>query len=170
MAWLCMIDLQRFGIPMFLFTKTFHSFLFSIFVFLFIRILVALLHLSWLPNLNQHSLLPDFLFDVVIVASYLAPEYALEGRLTRRADVYSFGVLLLEIVSGRSNINTRLPYEDQFLLERVWQISPPMFIPSIFVCVIYNVYIGALAFPFCFKCAFNFRYLLLCSFILCSLM
>ncbi|RZR79802.1 hypothetical protein BHM03_00005629 [Ensete ventricosum] len=50
---------------------------------------------------------------------YLAPEYAIHGQLTRRADTYSFGVLLLEIVSGRCNTNTRLPYEDQFLLERV---------------------------------------------------
>lgn len=53
---------------------------------------------------------------------YLAPEYAIRGQLTRRADIYSFGVLLLEIVSGRCNTNTRLPYEDQFLLERVTKI------------------------------------------------
>uniref|UniRef100_A0A1D1ZA75 Putative LRR receptor-like serine/threonine-protein kinase At1g56130 n=1 Tax=Anthurium amnicola TaxID=1678845 RepID=A0A1D1ZA75_9ARAE len=51
---------------------------------------------------------------------YLAPEYALRGHLTRKADIYSFGVLLLEIVSGRCNTNTRLPSEDQFLLERTW--------------------------------------------------
>ncbi|CAA6657934.1 unnamed protein product [Spirodela intermedia] len=37
-----------------------------------------------------------------------APEYAISGRLTRKADVYSFGVLLLEIISGRSNTNTKL--------------------------------------------------------------
>ncbi|CAL9122774.1 unnamed protein product [Musa textilis] len=53
---------------------------------------------------------------------YLAPEYAIHGQLTRRADTYSFGVLLLEIVSGRCNTNTRLPYEDQFLLERTWAL------------------------------------------------
>ncbi|KAK1260444.1 putative LRR receptor-like serine/threonine-protein kinase [Acorus gramineus] len=51
---------------------------------------------------------------------YLAPEYALRGQLTRKADIYSFGVLLLEIVSGRCNTNTRLPIEEQYLLERTW--------------------------------------------------
>ncbi|XP_059444588.1 cold-responsive protein kinase 1 isoform X2 [Corylus avellana] len=51
---------------------------------------------------------------------YLAPEYAIRGQLTRKADVYSFGVLLMEIVSGRCNTNTRLPIEEQYLLERTW--------------------------------------------------
>jgi len=51
---------------------------------------------------------------------YLAPEYAIRGQLTRKADIYSFGVLLLEIVSGRSNTNRRLPTEEQCLLKRVW--------------------------------------------------
>ncbi|CAA6669917.1 unnamed protein product [Spirodela intermedia] len=53
---------------------------------------------------------------------YLAPEYAIKGQLTRKADVYSFGVLLLEIVSGRRNTNTKLPVEDRYLLERVWAL------------------------------------------------
>lgn len=34
---------------------------------------------------------------------YIAPEYALRGYLTDKADVYSFGIVALEIVSGRSN-------------------------------------------------------------------
>ncbi|XP_062090463.1 cold-responsive protein kinase 1 [Humulus lupulus] len=51
---------------------------------------------------------------------YLAPEYAIRGQLTRKADIYSFGVLLVEIVSGRCNTNTRLPAEEQYLLERTW--------------------------------------------------
>ncbi|XP_051128304.1 cold-responsive protein kinase 1 [Andrographis paniculata] len=53
---------------------------------------------------------------------YLAPEYAVRGQLTRRADVYSFGVLLIEIVTGRCNNNSRLPIDEQYLLERTWHM------------------------------------------------
>lgn len=53
---------------------------------------------------------------------YLAPEYAIRGQVTRKADIYSFGVLLIEIVSGRCNTNTLLPREEQFILERTWKL------------------------------------------------
>ncbi|XP_010539590.1 PREDICTED: putative serine/threonine-protein kinase [Tarenaya hassleriana] len=53
---------------------------------------------------------------------YLAPEYAIRGQLTRKADIYSFGVLIMEIVSGRSNKNSRLPAEYQILLARAWEL------------------------------------------------
>ncbi|KAL4308041.1 hypothetical protein GQ457_01G041550 [Hibiscus cannabinus] len=36
---------------------------------------------------------------------YIAPEYALWGYLTNKADVYSFGILALEIVSGEPNMS-----------------------------------------------------------------
>ncbi|KAM3222363.1 putative LRR receptor-like serine/threonine-protein kinase [Capsicum annuum] len=42
---------------------------------------------------------------------YMAPEYAMRGYLTSKADIYSFGVVALEIVSGKSNTNYR-PTED----------------------------------------------------------
>lgn len=45
----------------------------------------------------------------------MAPEYAMRGYLTDKADVYSFGIVALEIVSGRSN-TTRRPKEDCFYL------------------------------------------------------
>jgi hypothetical protein len=33
----------------------------------------------------------------------MSPEYALEGLFSIKSDVFSFGILLLEIVSGRKN-------------------------------------------------------------------
>ncbi|MED6175552.1 Cold-responsive protein kinase 1 [Stylosanthes scabra] len=53
---------------------------------------------------------------------YLAPEYAIRGQLTRKADIYSFGVLIVEIVSGRSNTNTLLPKGNQYILEMTWEL------------------------------------------------
>lgn len=37
----------------------------------------------------------------------MAPEYALWGYLTYKADVYSFGIVALEIVVGKSNMKYR---------------------------------------------------------------
>ncbi|TYJ12042.1 hypothetical protein E1A91_A11G321100v1 [Gossypium mustelinum] len=48
---------------------------------------------------------------------YMAPEYALHGRLTEKADVYSFGIVALEIVSGRCNTRSRPKQEPFILLE-----------------------------------------------------
>uniref|UniRef100_A0A7N0TRW5 Protein kinase domain-containing protein n=1 Tax=Kalanchoe fedtschenkoi TaxID=63787 RepID=A0A7N0TRW5_KALFE len=53
---------------------------------------------------------------------YLAPEYALGGQLTLKADVYGFGVLVLEIISGRSNSSSNWDRKDKLLLEWAWQL------------------------------------------------
>ncbi|CAH2037321.1 unnamed protein product [Thlaspi arvense] len=71
---------------------------------------------------DSHSFFFVTLVSVSFSGGYLAPEYAVRGQLTRKADIYSFGVLLMEIVSGRSNKNTRLPTEYQYLLERAWEL------------------------------------------------
>ncbi|KAI3926455.1 hypothetical protein MKW92_007921 [Papaver armeniacum] len=46
---------------------------------------------------------------------YMAPEYASSGRLTYKADVYSFGIVALEIVSGKSN-TTYMTDDEYFCL------------------------------------------------------
>ena len=55
----------------------------------------------------------------------MAPEYAMPGYLTNKADVYSFGIVALEIASGRSNITYRLKEECIYRLD--WVISTTFF-------------------------------------------
>ncbi|EEC78858.1 probable LRR receptor-like serine/threonine-protein kinase At1g56130 isoform X1 [Oryza sativa Japonica Group] len=51
---------------------------------------------------------------------YLAPEYAMRGHLTQKADVFAFGVVMLETVAGRSNTNNSLEESKINLLEWAW--------------------------------------------------
>eukprot|EP00253_Pinus_taeda_P010725 PITA_10725 len=50
---------------------------------------------------------------------YIAPE-SLCGQLTEKADVFSFGVLLLEIISGRKN-HSLIPHME-FLIKTTWRL------------------------------------------------
>nr|TKR97677.1 putative LRR receptor-like serine/threonine-protein kinase [Populus alba] len=53
---------------------------------------------------------------------YLAPEYAMRGHLTEKADVFGFGVVALEILSGRANSDSSLDDEKVYLLEWAWKL------------------------------------------------
>ncbi|KAH8942202.1 hypothetical protein BDL97_14G086200 [Sphagnum fallax] len=52
---------------------------------------------------------------------YMSPEYATLGQLSTKVDVYSFGILLLEIISGRKAIlqNTT---SNTYLVEWAWSL------------------------------------------------
>ncbi|KFK31942.1 hypothetical protein AALP_AA6G180000 [Arabis alpina] len=48
---------------------------------------------------------------IVGTFGYMSPEYALGGMISEKSDIYSFGVLLLEIISGKKA--TRFVHNDQ---------------------------------------------------------
>ncbi|MBA0748842.1 hypothetical protein Gogos_002826, partial [Gossypium gossypioides] len=53
---------------------------------------------------------------------YLAPEYAMRGHLTEKADIFGFGIVALEILSGRPNSDNSLEDEKIYLLEWAWAL------------------------------------------------
>jgi serine/threonine protein kinase len=40
---------------------------------------------------------------MILCSGYMAPEYAFDGLFSTKSDIFSFGILLLEIVSGKKS-------------------------------------------------------------------
>ncbi|XP_027350173.1 G-type lectin S-receptor-like serine/threonine-protein kinase At1g11300 [Abrus precatorius] len=57
---------------------------------------------------------------IVGTYGYMSPEYAMHGVFSEKSDVFSFGVLLLEIVSGRQNSSFYDPENSQTILGFAW--------------------------------------------------
>lgn len=57
----------------------------------------------------------------ITCSGYMSPEYAMGGQFSEKSDVFSFGVLLLEIVSGKRNTGF---YEDENALTLLGFVSP----------------------------------------------
>ncbi|MCD7467330.1 hypothetical protein HAX54_004722, partial [Datura stramonium] len=51
---------------------------------------------------------------------YMAPEYAMHGQFSVKSDVFSFGVLVLEILSGQKNTCFRNGESVEDLLSYAW--------------------------------------------------
>ncbi|KMZ74943.1 Protein kinase 2B [Zostera marina] len=50
---------------------------------------------------------------------YAAPEYIMTGHLTTKSDVYSYGVVLLELLTGRRSVDKTKPKNEEKLVEWV---------------------------------------------------
>ncbi|XP_056158654.1 cysteine-rich receptor-like protein kinase 10 isoform X1 [Syzygium oleosum] len=59
---------------------------------------------------------------VVGTYGYMAPEYAMVGLFSVKSDVFSFGVLLLEIISGQKNNGFHLQEHCESLLTFAWKL------------------------------------------------
>lgn len=58
-------------------------------------------------------------FMWLFYSGYMSPEYAMDGIFSVKSDVFSYGVLLLEIVSGRRNRGAYSYSNNQSLLGHV---------------------------------------------------
>ncbi|GLT45634.1 hypothetical protein SLA2020_194530 [Shorea laevis] len=59
---------------------------------------------------------------VVGTYGYMSPEYAMVGLFSEKSDVFSYGVLLLEIVGGRRNTSFGNDEDNSSLLEYAWKL------------------------------------------------
>ncbi|KAI4333765.1 hypothetical protein L6164_018530 [Bauhinia variegata] len=53
---------------------------------------------------------------------YMSPEYALHGNFSIKSDVFSFGAIILEIISGRKNRDFSDPHHHLNLLGHAWRL------------------------------------------------
>ncbi|WCJ23490.1 G-type lectin S-receptor-like serine/threonine-protein kinase At4g27290 [Euphorbia peplus] len=59
---------------------------------------------------------------VVGTYGYMAPEYATDGTFSIKSDVFSFGILVLEIVSGKKSRGFYHPNHSQNLIGHAWEL------------------------------------------------
>lgn len=67
---------------------------------------------SGLPKL----LADDIVFSTLKVSAamgYLAPEYITTGRFTEKSDVYAFGVIVLQVLSGKCSLTNSMRFAAQ---------------------------------------------------------
>ncbi|XP_028204119.1 G-type lectin S-receptor-like serine/threonine-protein kinase At4g27290 isoform X1 [Glycine soja] len=62
--------------------------------------------------------------EIVGTIGYMSPEYAVNGLLSVKSDVFSFGVIVLEILSGTksNNFKVKHPDHDHNLLGQAWRL------------------------------------------------
>ncbi|RYQ82307.1 hypothetical protein Ahy_B10g100902 [Arachis hypogaea] len=66
--------------------------------------------------------LDSILFGTFLFCSgYMSPEYIMDGNFSIKSDIYSFGVMILEIITGKKNRGFSGDNDELNLLENVWR-------------------------------------------------
>ncbi|XP_062100360.1 probable LRR receptor-like serine/threonine-protein kinase At1g56140 [Humulus lupulus] len=73
-------------------------------------------------SMTSHQGKSQFVAEIATIG-YLAPEYDMRGHLTEKANMFAFGVVALETISGRPNSAPNLEEEQIFLLEWAWKLQ-----------------------------------------------
>ncbi|GJY80855.1 receptor-like serine/threonine-protein kinase SD1-8 [Tanacetum coccineum] len=64
----------------------------------------------------------SILFTQISCSGYMSPEYAMDGSYSTKSDVFSFGVLVLEIVTGQKNRGSSYTSSQLSLLSYTWML------------------------------------------------
>ncbi|XP_020274769.1 protein STRUBBELIG-RECEPTOR FAMILY 6-like isoform X2 [Asparagus officinalis] len=81
-----------------------------------------LLDMELNPHLSDSglaSLIPDAEYQALdhnMASGYGAPEVAMSGQYTLKSDIYSFGVVMLELLTGRKPFDSTRPWSEQSLV------------------------------------------------------
>ncbi|XP_059438375.1 cysteine-rich receptor-like protein kinase 10 [Corylus avellana] len=81
------------------------------------------------PKISDFGMARLFVLDqtegstnrIVGTYGYMAPEYAMFGQFSTKSDVFSFGILILEIISGQKITNFRDVENMEYLLSYAWR-------------------------------------------------
>ncbi|CAJ2638930.1 unnamed protein product [Trifolium pratense] len=95
-----------------------------------VKISNILLDINMIPKISDFGLARSFMGDqaeantntVTGTHGYMPPEYAVHGSFSIKSDVFSFGVVVLEIISGKKNSGFCDPRHRLDLLGHAWRL------------------------------------------------